>query len=67
MSNPDVEYALDMIYKDYLRYAGKTAKKKHHPSRQEYGEIIKHAQLWNIAIKEAQKQIRGGDGNIPER
>lgn len=54
--NPEVERILDIMYEDYISLSGRTGKKKKHPSRKEYGDIITHAKLWGIAVIEAEKQ-----------
>ena len=55
-AKPDYERAIDHMYESWLSFAGKSENKKHHPSRAEYGQIIKHAQLWNKAVNELNKQ-----------
>jgi hypothetical protein len=48
----EVERVIDMMYEDYIDYSGNKDKKRKHPSREEYGQIIKHAKLWNMASKQ---------------
>lgn len=55
MNNPDLEYALDLMYESWLECQKKDGNKHKHPSRETYGKIIKYAQLWNRAIKEVEK------------
>lgn len=49
--NKEVESVIDIMYESWLEYSGKQDKKCQHPSRETYGELIKHAQLWNLAVK----------------
>ena len=52
----EVERVIDEIYVSWLDYSGNKNKQKKHPSRAEYGAIIKHLQLWNTAVKALEAQ-----------
>ncbi len=52
VQNKELEHVIDIMYDSWLDYAGNKDKQNHHPSREVYGQIIKHAQLWNKAVKE---------------
>ena len=55
----DREKAVDAMHKSYLEYSGRISMKRNHPSREVYGAILEHAQLWNIAVQELNKN--GGE------
>ena len=46
------ESVIDAMHKSYLEYSGRVGMKRNHPSREVYGAILEHAQLWNIAVQE---------------
>jgi len=50
------------MYESWIKYSGQEKRQRKHPSREVYGEILKHAQLWNLTAMEAIKQISGGEG-----
>ena len=49
------ETIIDAMHKSYLEYSGRIGMKRNHPSREVYGAILEHAQLWNIAVQELNK------------
>lgn len=59
--NPETEKVIDIMYESWLEYSDLTDKKCKHPSRKVYGQILKHAQLWNLAAQETIKQRSGGE------
>ena len=59
--NPETERVIDVMYESWIKYSGQEDSQRKHPSREVYGEILKHAQLWNLTAMEAIKQIGGGE------
>ena len=63
ITNPEVERVIDEMYDSWLTCSGNKGKKRQHPSRQEYGEIITHAQIWALTVKEIEKARQNGGEN----
>ena len=58
------ESIIDAMHKSYLEYSGKMGRKRNHPSREIYGQILDHCQIWNIATAALNKQDGGTDAEL---
>jgi hypothetical protein len=62
MMGAETEYVVDSMYKSWLEFSDNKDKKRGHPSRKTYGQIIKHAQLWTIVVQELEKAKEKPEG-----
>ena len=60
--NPEIERVIDAMYESWLEYSGRSDSQRRHPSREVYGEILKHAQLWNLTAEAVLEQVEQKDG-----
>jgi hypothetical protein len=47
----ELEKIIDQMYSGYMEIEHRTDKKKKHPSRKEFGKILKYCQAWNITVR----------------
>lgn len=67
----ETERVIDVMYESWIKYSGQeqNQNQRKHPSREVYGELlkhaqlwIKHAQLWNLTAEAVLKQMEQTDG-----
>ena len=58
----ETERVIDVMYESWIKYSGQEKRQRKHPSREVYGEILKHAQLWNLTAEAVLEQVEQKDG-----
>ncbi len=58
----ETERVIDVMYESWIKYSSRENSRRKHPSREVYGEILKHAQLWNLTAEAVLEQVEQKDG-----